>query len=80
MSLTIRFGALAEPIHTQMGVDAKDVKLEQRLADAITLLNVHDVATDQETRAMRRRVLKTLHDRFTPNPHWITPNAGADDA
>ena len=63
----IAMGALSAPIHEQLGVPAELVRVEQKLADAITLCSVQGILTDAETRRVRTRLVKNL-GTFTPKP------------
>ncbi len=55
--LSITFGALAQPIHKQVGVPKASAVLYQRLADNIVFLAVHQFLREAEIRRMRQRLL-----------------------
>ena len=68
--LRVRFGALSPPLHEQLsefGLSKEDLKWQQKLADAISLCNVHFVITDAETRKARQRLMKQLIRRVKEN-------------
>ena len=46
--MQIRFGAMSPKLHEQLGLSEEETALEQRLADAIVLCQVHFVLTDTE--------------------------------
>ena len=64
----ISFGALSDRLHEQLGWAERRCKFPQRLADAVTLLAVHQMASESETRRIRLRILKRLH--------WMHKNPG----
>ena len=60
-TLSLRFGAMSDPIHHQLDrqgfeVVAKDVKHWQKCADAITLLSIHAYLSDSEKERARKRL------------------------
>ena len=59
--MEIRFGALSEPLHEQLGLPEEDMKLVQRLADAVTLCNIHGILPDGETHKARKRIVKEIN-------------------
>ena len=61
--MKIRFGALSPPLHEQLGCSKSDLEWEQKLADAITLCNLHSVLTDAETHKARKRLVKKLEKK-----------------
>lgn len=58
--MQIGFGSFSPELSEQIGVSLDDVKLEQRLADAITLCSIHGVLTDSEVYKARKRIVKIL--------------------
>ena len=56
----IRMGALSPQLHVQLGVTQEKAKWMQKLADAITLCNLHSILTDTETRKARTRLAKQI--------------------
>ena len=56
----ITMGALSPQLHKQLDVPPSLLELEQRLADAITLCNIHSVLTDTETHKARKRLMKQV--------------------
>jgi hypothetical protein len=63
----IIFGALAPPLCEQLGVEAKNVKILQGHADAITRLSVVGLMTGAEVHRARTRLIKMLA-RVAPSP------------
>ena len=61
--MQIRFGAMSAELCTQMNVNADEVEIEQKLADAITLCNIQSVLTDAETHKARKRIVKRLEKK-----------------
>ena len=64
MNVGIRFGALSPSLHVQLGVEASDLELEQRLADAITLCQIHSVITQSEKDKAHKRLFKRILARY----------------
>ena len=62
--MEIRFGALSDPLHKQLEVLPSIIELEQKLADAIVLCNIHGVLTDTETHKARKRIIKMLDSKI----------------
>ena len=60
MEISVRMGAFAPPIHEQLGDDENAVAWgqEQALADAITMLAVHGLLADGESKRARERLFK----------------------
>ena len=69
--MQIRFGALSPKLHEQLGLSEEETALEQRLADAIVLCQVHFVLTDPEVHKARKRIVKMLEkkEKNTHNEH-----------
>lgn len=54
-NIEVQFGAMAPRLHDQVGLEAGDLALEQRLADAVVLCAVQGVLTEAEkSRAFKR--------------------------
>lgn len=60
LRLSLTFGALAEPLHKQLGVAKAVMVLYQRLADNVTFLSVHQFLREAETRRMRQKLLDLI--------------------
>ncbi len=58
--IEVVYGALAPPLHEQLGVAEEKVATEQRLAEAITLLAVQGMLTGKERENARRRLTKRI--------------------
>ena len=61
--MEIRFGAMSPQLHEQIDASPDEVELEQKLADAIVLCNIHGVVTDSETHKARKRIVKMLEKK-----------------
>ena len=61
----IIFGGMAPPLYQQLGVKAKDLEFEQRMADGIALCAIHGILTERETHAARKRLAKKISQKVT---------------
>ena len=63
VELQVRFGAMSPQLHEQLseyGLTAEDLELEQRLADAIVICDLHGILTTVEAHKARNRLMKKL--------------------
>ena len=58
--MQISFGAMAKPLHKQLGFDEKEMEWYQKMADAITLLSIQQILCDSETHKARGRLIKRM--------------------
>lgn len=58
--VVLTFGALAKPIHVQLGVPMRAVASCQRDADALTRLAVRGVLSSSEVESARRRLVRRI--------------------
>ena len=58
--MIIEYGAFAGRLSQQTGLKEQNIELEQRMADAITLLGIHGILTEKDKRAARRRLTKRI--------------------
>lgn len=65
---TLSFGALSPALHVQLNWPQRRCRFPQRIADAITLLAVHQMASDSEVHEMRERLVKRIG--------WMWKNPG----
>ena len=61
--LEVSFGALAPRLHDQVDLEAGDLALEQRLADAVVLCAVQGVLTEAEKSRAFARLFKRIRKR-----------------
>ena len=67
--LNIRIGALSPKLHEQINeqvwfeVSAEDVEFEQRLVDAVVLLQIKSIITFGEQKKVGNRVMKHIMER-----------------
>ena len=66
--MKIIFGALCKPLHEQMGMLKHEVEVEQKCADAITLLAVQGVLPDSQIHKARKRVMNSLMKKYNERP------------
>ncbi len=59
-ALSLAFGALADPLHKQVGVPKASMCLYQKLADAVTYLSIHQFLRESEKKRMRQRILNLV--------------------
>jgi hypothetical protein len=58
--LSLTFGALADPLHKQMGVPKAEASLYQRIADNIVFLACHQFLREAEIRRMRQKLMNLI--------------------
>lgn len=58
--VVLTFGALAEPIHVQLGLPMRAVASFQRDADAITRLAVRGILSSSQVESARRRLVRRI--------------------
>lgn len=56
----ITFGALSPKLHEQLGEPRLRLALQQRFADAVTLLLIHGLLTDAEAHRARKRLCTNI--------------------
>ena len=56
----IRMGACSPQLHAQLGITEEKAEGMQKLADAITRLNLHNILTDGESWKARTRLVKQI--------------------
>ena len=66
--MKIIFGALCDPLHEQTGMLKHEVEVEQKCADAITLLAVQGVLPDSQIHQARKRVMNSLMKKYNERP------------
>ncbi len=72
-----RIGAMAPPLHEQIGSEPELVKIEQKAVDSINYLRIHGFLTAAESERGVRRVLKSLEKRAA-SPGALEP-AGKEE-
>ena len=58
--IQVRFCALSIPLHEQFDVEPERLEKEQKLADSIVHLYLHDILTDGEAHKARKRLMKLI--------------------
>ena len=58
--MEITFGALAEPLHKQLGEPEDKLELLQRAADSVAYLSIHGFLSESETHSARKRIVKEI--------------------
>ena len=61
--IEVAFGALAPRLHDQVGLEAGDLAIEQRMADAVVLCAVQGVLTQAEKNRAFKRIFKRIQKR-----------------
>lgn len=65
-AIKLSFGALCKPLKEQVrarGYELQDDSdLLQRMADSISFLLIHQIATDAEAHRMRKRLVKAIQE------------------
>ena len=69
--MKIIFGALCNPFHEQTGMLKHEVEVEQKCADAITLLAVQGVLPDSQIHLARKRVMNSLMKKYNERPSKV---------
>lgn len=62
----VAFGALAPPLHEQLGLPPATVCMEQKWANHVTGLLIAGILTDAEGSRARRRIMKRLLSKVHP--------------
>lgn len=71
MLINLHFGALANPILVQLeeqnlALSNVEARVYQRIADAITLLNVNSFINDSTTQKARKKLLREIAKKTNP--------------
>ena len=64
--MTLKFGALADSLSTQLGRRDETVKSWQRSADAITWLLIRGLLTDSEVHRARQKLATVIAGAMKP--------------
>ena len=60
MKFDVEFGALAPPLHAQLGLPRRRLRYLQECADGIVHLSVGQLLSEAETHRARRRLVKRI--------------------
>lgn len=65
--MNIEFGAFAKPLSKQLAkmiADRKDLKMFDRMADAVTMCAVHGLISENEIASARKKIIKKIEARL----------------
>lgn len=64
MTINITFGALAEPLHSQLSLPRRRLRYLQECADGVTALSVGRLLSESEVHRARQRIMKRIMQTF----------------
>ena len=62
--MQIRFGALAPPIHEQLGIPESECVIIEKASESVTYCSIHGILTDREANAARKRIMKLIDQKL----------------
>ena len=62
--MRIAFGAMSKRLCEQLGLSPDELELEQKLADAIVICQIHGILTDAEVRNARKKIVRMLEKKW----------------